>query len=509
MKRFILFVLVVVLGLLALSRWNQHRKTAVTFTPAEVSQLNLGQLPSLAAIDDETTRLVQAVVPSVVSITTSRRVKEPVIIDPFEFFFGRRRPLPQGETVKNSLGSGVIVSKEGHILTNYHVVANVDEVLVQLSDGRAPYPARFIGGDEASDIAVIQIDAKGLRPLPLGDSDQVKVGQLVFAVGNPFGLQETVTKGIISATGRVTEEFGEYFQTEAVINPGNSGGPLINRKGEIIGINSAIGNYSGTGTWQGVGFAIPSNNARHALEAILKNGRVVRGYLGVEILPLTPELADQLGVTVQNGAVVRQVTPGSPAQKAGLQSGDVLIGFNGKPIKDDRDLMRQVAAVAVGSKVEIKLIRAGKELTVPLTVEEPPAGLKLGPMRPQQQQPQGQPQVPQPRPSATPQPSAPGNSGALAPGNPLAGVTVEAIPAGQAGRYPEDVQGVYVSAIDPAAPVAGALKPGDVLEQINRQPVADPAAFQALAARLPEGRPVLLSIARGKVRSFVVVQSGG
>ncbi|MCX6967264.1 MAG: trypsin-like peptidase domain-containing protein, partial [Verrucomicrobia bacterium] len=275
MKRFLLFVILVALGLLAVSRWNQHRRVPEAFTPAQVSQLRLGDTPALAAIDTETSRLVEAVVPAVVSITTSRKVTTPQIVDPFEFFFGRRRgtPAPQ-EAIKNSLGSGVIVSKEGHILTNYHVVANVDEVLVQLNDGRAPFPARLVGGDETSDIALIKINAKGLRPLPLGDSDKVKVGQLVFAVGNPFGLQETVTKGIISATGRVTDEYGiEYFQTEAVINPGNSGGPLINIHGEIIGINTAIGNYSGSGTWQGVGFAIPSNIARHSMEGILKTGR--------------------------------------------------------------------------------------------------------------------------------------------------------------------------------------------------------------------------------------------
>ena len=345
----------VAMALLAVSRWNQLRRAPESFTPATAQELHLGNTPALAAIDEETTRLVQTVVPAVVSITTSRKVPVPQIIDPFEFFFGRRgRPAPQ-EAIKNSLGSGVIVSKEGHILTNFHVVANVDEVLVQLNDGRAPFPARIIGGDEATDIAVIKIDARNLRYLPLGDSDTVKVGQLVFAIGNPFGLQETVTKGIISATGRVTDEYGiEYFQTEAVINPGNSGGPLINIRGEIIGINTAIGNYSGSGTWQGVGFAIPSNIVRRAMDGIIKTGRVARGYLGVAIDPLTPELAEQFGIPSQTGVVVRSITPGSPAQKAGLQPGDILVAINGQPIKGARDLVRQIASAAVGSKVEIQ-----------------------------------------------------------------------------------------------------------------------------------------------------------
>ena len=497
MKRFILFVLLVALGLLAVSRWNQRRHAPATFTPAATLQI---ETPSLAAIDEETTKLVQAVVPSVVSITTSKKVKEQ-IIDPFEFFFGRRRAQPR-ESIKNSLGSGVIVSKEGHILTNYHVVAKVDEILVQLNDGRAPYPARLIGADDVSDIAVIQIDAKGVRPLPLGDSDGVKVGQLVFAVGNPFGLQETVTKGIISATGRVTDEFGiEYFQTEAVINPGNSGGPLINIRGEIIGINTAIGNYSGSGTWQGVGFAVPANIARRSLEGILKTGHVARGYLGVVIDPLTPELAEQFGVPGQTGAVIREITPGSPAQKAGLQPGDVLIGFNGKAIKDSRDLVRQVSAAQVGSKVELKIIRNQKEQTVALTLEEQPAGFKIGTPQAPQTPPQA-PLTPKPQPKTPP-------SGAIPAGNPLAGVTVEMIPPERLPQYPGNVRGVMVAAIDATAPGASVLRPGDVIEQVNGQPVTDLAEFQKLASNLPPGRAALLSIARGKLRSFVVIQSEG
>lgn len=382
MKRFILFVILVGLALLAVSKWNQRRLAPSTFTPATAPQLNLGEMPSLAAIDRETTRLVQAVVPSVVSITTSRKVKGPQIIDPFEFFFGRRRAVPQ-ETIKNSLGSGVIVSAEGHIVTNHHVVANVDEVKVQLNDGRE-CPARFIGADEIADIAVIKIDVSGIRALPLGNSDEVRVGQLVFAVGNPFGLQETVTKGIISATRRVTDEGGnEYFQTEAVINPGNSGGPLVNIHGEIIGINTAIGNYSGTGTWQGVGFAIPANSVKRSLDAIIKTGRAVRGYLGIVIDPLTPELAQQLGIPGQTGVIVRDTTPGGPAQKAGLQPGDIMVAFDGKPIQGPRELVRLVAATSVGAKVEIQIIRQGKEERLMLQIEEAPEGVRVGkPMPP-------------------------------------------------------------------------------------------------------------------------------
>ena len=302
-----------------------------------------------------------------------------------------------------------------------------------------------------------------------------------------------MTKGIISATGRVTDEYGiEYFQTEAVINPGNSGGPLLNIRGEIIGLNTAIGNYSGSGTWQGVGFAIPSNIARHSLEEILKSGRLARGYLGIAIDPLTPELAEQFGLPPgQAGVVVRSVTPGSPAQQAGIQQGDVLVALNGKPIEGARDLVRQIASAAVGSEVKIQTLRDKKEQTFTVTIEEQPAGFKIGP--PPQQAPLPTPQRP---------------PDALSPGNPLAGISVANIPQDRLGDYPENVRGVCVLAIDPQAASAHALQPGDVIEQINGQPVASPGEFDQVAQSLQSARSVLLSIARGKVRSFVVLQTG-
>jgi serine protease Do len=489
MKRFLLFLVLVALTLLAISRWNQQRRTPETFTPAPASAFKPSDLPLLAAMDQETTRLVQAVIPSVVSITTARKVSAPPVIDPFELFFGRRRHAQQPqETIKNSLGSGVIVSKEGHILTNHHVVANVDEIVVQLNDGRE-FPARIIGADDVADIAVIKIDAPTIKPLPLGDSDGVSVGQLVFAIGNPFGLQESVTKGIISATGRVTDENRvEYFQTEAVINPGNSGGPLVNIRGEIIGINTAIGNYSGSGTWQGVGFAIPSNTVRHALDGIIKTGRVVHGYLGISIEPITQELAEQYGLAEPAGALVQGITQGSPAEKGGLKPGDVLIAFNGKAIKGPRDLVRQINSATVGGKVELKLIRDRKELTLTVVIEEKPVDLNLGAT--QQPAPSQQP--------ATPQPS----------GNPLSGVTVSLIPQELLANYPENVQGVLVTALAPQSPASLALQPGDVVEQINGQPVATLEEFQRLASTLGPGKNAVLSIARGKVRLFVVVRTG-
>ena len=489
MKRFLLFVIVVFSVVYGISRWNAQRRVPETFTPVSESQIDLNRVPMLTQLNREYTELAQAVIPSVVSITTSRRVAVPQVIDPFEYFFGQRRgqPVPPREGVKNSLGSGVIVSKEGHILTNNHVIANVDEVKVWLADGR-DFPAKVIGTDPVTDIAVLKIDAPGVRPLPLGDSDAVKVGSMVFAIGNPFGLRETVTQGIISATGRQVsdENSNEFFQTDTTINPGNSGGPLVNVHGEIIGINSAIGNFSGSGTWQGVGFAIPANAARRAMESIVKTGRVVRGYLGVVIQALTPELAEQFGVSGQTGALIGSTTPGGPAEKAGLKAGDVVTSFNGKPVKDMRDLFRLVSSVPVNTKVEVRFLRDKKPQTVAATILEQPAGFTSR-------------VAPQPGPQPTPPPAV------LPPDHPLAGIDVEDIPSARRSEYPQNVHGVMITGIDPAAPAANALQPGDVIEEVARQPIENATDFMRLARAVQPGQRVMLSIARGKIRSFVVV----
>ena len=491
MKRFLLFVAMVVLAVYGVSRWNGQRRTPETFTPVSTAQIDLKNVQGLESLNREYTELVKAVVPSVVSITTTRRIAVPQLLDPYDFFFGQRRgqPVPR-ERVQNSLGSGVIVSKEGHILTNNHVVANMDEVKVWLNDGR-DFPAKVIGTDPVTDIAVLKIDAPGIRPLPLGDSDKVDVGSLVFAIGNPFGLRETVTQGIISATGRQVsdENSNEFFQTDTAINPGNSGGPLVNIRGEIIGINSAIGNFSGSGTWQGVGFAIPANAARHALESIVRTGHVVRGYLGVVIQDLTPELAEQFGVPGQVGALIGSTTPGSPSDKAGLKAGDVITAFNGKPIKDVRELFRHVSSTPVGAKVEVRFLRDKKPQTVTATIAEQPAGYNMGSV------PGSNPPSPQPPPS-----------GALPPENPLAGIDVAAIPPDRRASYPDNVRGVMVTGVEPGSAADSRLQPGDVIEEIARQSVESTADFARIARSLQPGQRVMLSVARGKLRSFVVLQ---
>jgi Do/DeqQ family serine protease len=349
-------------------------KTPPSYTPADNPKLALHDVPRLAAIDDEYSRLVEAVIPSVASIT-SQRVAEasPAPLNPLDLLFGTRRNRPNSQ-VETSLGSGVIVSREGHVLTNHHVIEGMSAIEVQLSDERS-FPAKLLGSDPVVDIAVLKIEGAHLEPLPLGDSEDVRVGQLVFAIGNPFGLNETVTAGIISAKGRraMRDSTVEYLQTDAAVNQGNSGGPLINLRGEIIGINTAIYSRSEDGGWLGISFAVPSNVAKRALESVIKRGRIVRGYLGVSMTNLTPKLAEKLKTGSTEGALVSDVLSGSPAERAGLQPGDVIRQFDGRPVKDMNALRSRLAEVDTGHQAELRVVRGGKEYqTTAIIAEAPP-----------------------------------------------------------------------------------------------------------------------------------------
>ena len=353
------------------------------FTPATGPKLSAADLPALNAIDTEYTRLVEVVIPSVVSIT-SRQITErtPSVLDPLEMLFGSGRRQPR---VQLSLGSGVIVSAEGHVLTNHHVIGESPEIAIQLSDGRA-VPAQVIGTDPQVDIAVLKINGSKLEALPLANSDDVRVGQLVFAIGNPFGLQETVTAGIISAKGRrnVTDSNVEFLQTDAAVNHGNSGGPLINLRGEIIGINTAIFSRVEDGGWMGISFAVPSNIARRALETVIKRGRIVRGYLGVAMSAITPELKAQYRLENNEGAFVTQVVSGSPAERAGVRPNDVIRSFNRKRIDDPTGLRSRLNEVEIGQKIELGVLRDGKDQTLTAEIAEAPPELTgPRPARPQ------------------------------------------------------------------------------------------------------------------------------
>jgi serine protease Do len=462
---------------------NPGRIMPVHYTPADSPKIDLKDVQVLAALDAEYSKLVDAVVPSVVSITSSRTVRLQQRVNPMEFFFGNLRNRAPQEQQQSSLGSGVIVSHEGHILTNNHVIANMEKIEVQLTDGRV-LPAQLIGSDEQTDIAVLKVDAKNVEPLPFGDSDQVRVGQLVFAIGNPFGLQETVTQGIVSAKGRraVADSGVEFLQTDAAVNQGNSGGPLLNLRGEIVGINSAIYSNSDQGAWLGISFAIPANTARRTLESLLKNGRVVRGYLGVQMTNLTRETARALSVPDTTGAGVISVLPGSPAEVAGLQAEDVIRTFNGLPIADILALRSHIAEMEIGAKVELGIFRKKQIITLTATIAEAPADLAAS-------------GAPQKTPKA-----APSN-----PPNALAAVTVGEISAVLRDTLPAGVRGVAVTQIQPSSPVMEKLRVGDVIEEINRRPIRDADDFERTVQTLGPDDKTLLLICRGRSRVYVVV----
>jgi serine protease Do len=371
-------LLLLVIGILAGYAWwrYDHRDTRYArekFTPITVPKLSLDDVKVLTAIDAEYTRLVQSVVPGVVSITSSRTVTQLAPLTIEDLLMGRQRSQRAKST---SLGSGVIVSKEGHILTNHHVIAGMTEIRVQLTDGRN-FPAALIGSDPATDIAVLRIDAAKVEPLLLGESDDLRVGQQIFAVGNPYGLEESVTRGIISAKGRQTASDSsiEYIQHDAAVNEGNSGGPLLNVRGEIVGINSAI--FSRTGGWQGISFAIPVNSARRVLEAIIKRGRMVRSYLGVVMQEITPALALNFGLADMEGAIITEVSPETPAARSGLRAGDVVRTVNGKRIKGVQQLRQIIAGSDVGQELELGFIRDGSAMTAKAKVAEMPPDVNL------------------------------------------------------------------------------------------------------------------------------------
>ena len=378
--KFLVFVLLLALAISLIYVWQGRQPGPAQvkvekFTPADKPSLDLSSVDVLQRLDEEYTKVANAVVPSVVSITTTKTVARRMPIDPLELFFGRRFSDDNSAQQKvTSLGSGVIVSKEGHIVTNNHVLNGTDDVTVQLSDGRQS-KAKIVGTDGQIDLAVLKIDLENLTPLPIGDSDKVRVGQIVMAIGNPFGLDESVSQGIISAKDRraMNDSQVEFFQTDTAINPGNSGGPLVNIQGEVIGINTAI--YSESGGNQGIGFAIPSNVVRSAMNSIIAKGRVIRGYLGVGIQSVTADIAEQFKLNNARGALVTDVTPGSPAEKAGIIRGDVIRKVNGYEVKDTVALVNRIADADIGSNLTIDLVRDGEPKTVTAQVVEQPVDL--------------------------------------------------------------------------------------------------------------------------------------
>lgn len=425
--------------------------------------------------------LVKEVAPAVVNISTTQvvrfsrpRLRSPFGQDPFEDFWNHFFGNMPREQKRRSLGSGFIVSDDGYILTNNHVVEKADEITVTLLD-KEEYKAKVVGTDPKTDIALIKINAgKKLPFVRLGDSEGLEIGEWVVAIGNPFGLGHTVTAGIVSAKGRIigSGPYDDFIQTDASINPGNSGGPLFNLKGEVVGINTAI--IQGG---QGIGFATPVHLAKSILNQLKEKGKVVRGWLGVYIQRLTPEVAETLGVPGRKGALVADTTKDGPAEKAGIRSGDVIVRFDGKPVSDEHELPQIVASTKVGKRVEVVVIRDGKEITIPVAIgemesEEPPAGRKS-------------------RESSK-----------------ELGLSVQDITPDVARRFDiQNRQGVIVTGVIEGSPADDAgFQEGDVIRQVNRNPVKNAVDFEKAVRKIPKGKPALFLVERGETRIFLAVK---
>ncbi len=418
--------------------------------------------------------VAEKVKPSVVNISTTKTISmkdHPLgnfMDDPlFRKFFGDKL-YPHGEKRKyksSALGSGVIVTSDGYILTNNHVIQDVDEIKVVLHD-RKELPGKVIGGDPKSDLAIIKVDANNLPAIVMGSSDKMKVGELVIAIGNPFSLGHTITMGIVSAIGRSNVGIAEYenfIQTDAAINPGNSGGALVNIHGELIGVNTAI--FSTSGGYMGIGFAIPSDIAKANMQSIIKHGKVVRGWLGVQIQNITDDLAKHFDIKEDNGALVTNILADTPAEKAGFQRGDVIVAYDGKTVVDTTDLRNQVAATLPGTEVNIKVMRDGKSKNIPVTIGEQKSDQK-------------------------------GLTGEFE--NVLSGIHVQELTPDlkQSLEIPDKTSGVIVTNIEEDSPAAELLKNRDVIQEINRESIKDLEAYKGVVSKISKKDSVLLLVYR-------------
>lgn len=441
--------------------------------------------------------IVEKVMPSVVSVSTSKKPGQdmqnnPLFNDPlFRRFFGPGPGGPGdggggggGGGGLQGLGSGVVVSKEGHILTNNHVVEGADEIMVTQDSPRRELKAKVIGTDPSTDLAVLKVEAADLSPITFGDDASMRVGDVVLAVGNPFGVGQAVTMGIISALGRGNigiVDYENFIQTDASINPGNSGGALVDTEGRLVGINTAI--LSRTGGNQGVGFAVPASLVQGVLKSIVEKGKVTRGYLGVMIQPLTPELAENFDTKTTSGALVSDVKSGSPADKAGLKIGDVITEVNGKPVPDARQLRLTIGQTAPGTKADLKVMRGGKDQSVQLEVGELPGKGELA--------------------------SRGGSSTAPAKdeGRVLKGVMVNDLDPSLRRQLdlPPGVIGPVVTAVEPGSSAYRAgLREGDVIQEIDRQPVKSADDAIQIANKAGGKRVLLLIYSKGGTRFLIV-----
>ncbi|MDH4194850.1 MAG: DegQ family serine endoprotease [Nitrospirota bacterium] len=476
-------------GVLLLGSWNMPFPTQAAISQPTASSA-IGSSPNMdkGGFAD----IAQAVTPAVVNITVRKEGPVPMSgmpSDPMREFFGipgmpempgmPNRPGTPPMPEAHGAGSGVIVSSDGYVLTNDHVVDGAKEITVTLPDNRE-FSGKVVGLDPQTDLAVVKIDAANLPFVPWGNSADLRVGEYVLAVGNPFGLNSTVTLGIVSALGRggmgITQ-YEDFIQTDAAINPGNSGGALVNTRGELIGINTAI--FSQSGGYQGVGFAVPTNLAKPVYESLISTGKVVRGFLGVGIQAVTTDLAQSFQLDQIKGALVTNVVPGSPADEAGMKRGDVIVEYQGKPVLDPRNLQHQVIRTTVGSEVKMVVIRDGRKHTLKTRIRQ------------------------QDNPTRVAQASSVEQEG------PLAGVAVQNLDNGIAQQLglEKDVNGVVVMEVTPGSYAARAgLIQGDVISEINRKPVRSEEDFVKVVSHLKEHSSALIFIHRGKGALYLTIK---
>ncbi|HKS08144.1 MAG TPA: DegQ family serine endoprotease [Pyrinomonadaceae bacterium] len=439
--------------------------------------------------------LVSRVSPAVVTIRSTERARTaqqfPFMDDPqFREFFGDRLPQMQQQPQRpvQGVGSGVIVSPDGYILTNHHVVDGALEIRVELTDNRS-FTAKVVGSDPPSDLAVLKIEATSLPTLSFSDSDKVRVGDPVLALGNPMGIGQTVTSGIVSAKGRSTGlsdgSFEDFLQTDAAINRGNSGGALVNTTGELIGINSQILSPSGGNI--GIGFAIPSNMAKAVMDQLLKNGKVSRGMLGVTIQSVDADLASSLNLPAARGAIVTSVTAGGPAERAGIKRGDVLTAVNNQPVIDTNSLRNQVASIKPGATATVTVVRNGRDQNLQVALAE----------------------LPDRRRPDTDDDESSSNGATPGVNNSKFGLRLQPLTADTASRngFDSSDQGLFVSQVDPSGSAANAgIRQGDLIQEVNRQPVRTFAEFSS-AIQQSGSRPALVLVKRRDLVIYVTLRA--
>ncbi len=462
----------------------------------------------ISALSNSFADMIEKASPAVVKISMTRVIKaseqqgggggNPFGNDPFfqQFFGGKGAQKPRDQR-EEGLGSGILVTGDGYILTNNHVVDKASKLKVTLSDGR-DFTAKLIGADPQTDVAVVKIDSSDLPTLPFANSDASRVGDLCFAIGNPFGQDHTVTMGIVSAKGRSLERgtyIQNFIQTDASINPGNSGGALINADGRLIGMNTMIltggSSMGGEGGNVGIGFAVPSNMAKQVMDQLIKTGKVSRGYMGVSLQNMDPALAQSLGIKGDKGAVVGDVTPGAPGAKAGLKSMDVITAINGKKVDGSDDLTMNVISHQPGETVTLDVVRDGKPMTIQVTLAARPGGVGWDKNGGKDEE----------------NDNGKGGDADNSPNASIRGITVEPLTAEVAQQVgvPSATKGVVVTGVDADSPAADAVGRGSVIVAVDKHPVANIADFKRYMNDAKD-KPVLFTVNNGGQTGFVVVQ---